>query len=115
MVAPVDTSDDERSDDPASPAPSGPPVTIADEFFPESANFSDCVGLVERPGCGAEGRGGWRQALVFVALVAGLALVFWRISIGIRRNRSRPDAEAGVDDPDADDVDAADRSYRHDA
>jgi hypothetical protein len=72
----------------ATPAP---PVTISD-FYPEDNNLSDCVGLVERPGCGSEERGGWRQAAVFVVLAAGLALIIWRISVGVRRNRSdQPD------------------------
>ena len=32
----------------------GTPVTIAEEFLPENANLSDCVGFAQRPGCGAE-------------------------------------------------------------
>ena len=66
--------------------PAPPPVTVSD-FYPEDANLSDCLGFVERPGCGSEARGGRGQTLVFVALAAGLALVFWRVAVGVRKNR----------------------------
>ena len=72
---------------PADTIPDRPPVTVS-EFFPDEQNLSDCLGLVERPGCGSEARGGWRQTLVFGVLVIGLALIFWRISRGIKANRS---------------------------
>lgn len=61
-------------------------MTVTD-FYPEENNLSDCLGLVERPGCGSESRGGWRQTLTFVFLAAGLGVIFWRISVGIRNNR----------------------------
>jgi hypothetical protein len=85
------------------PAPPAPPVTVSD-FYPEDSNLSDCIGLVERPGCGSEARGGWRQALVFVVLAAGVALIIWRISVGVRRNRSTPPGDEPPPDrsPDAD-------------
>ena len=63
-----------------------PPVTVSD-FYPEENNLSDCLGLVERPGCGSESRGGWRQTLTFAVLVAGLGIIFWRIAVGVRNNR----------------------------
>jgi hypothetical protein len=64
------------------------PTSIVDnEFVPESANIGDCVSAVPRPDCGSEARGGWRQALVFAAVVAGLALIAWRVVVGVRRNR----------------------------
>ena len=89
---------------PASPADDNtlaPPVTVTD-FYPESANLSDCVGLVEKPGCGSESRGGWRQILVFVVLFAGLGVILWRVSSGIKANRVAIDAEAerATDHPD---------------
>ncbi len=68
------------------PEPSLPPIAD-NEFLPDDANLSDCVGFVERPGCGSEARGGLQQTLIFVALAAGLALIFWRVSVGVRRNR----------------------------
>jgi hypothetical protein len=63
-----------------------PSVTVTD-FYPEDNDLSDCVGLVERPGCGSESRGGWRQTITFVLLIAGLGLIFWRVAIGVRNNR----------------------------
>ncbi|WP_040496491.1 hypothetical protein [Ilumatobacter nonamiensis] len=62
------------------------PVTVSD-FYPEENSLSDCLGLVERPGCGSEERGGWGQTAVFTLLVVGLGIIFWRISVGVRRNR----------------------------
>jgi hypothetical protein len=78
----------------ASPAPAAwldqstppRPDTIGDnEFLPDDANLSDCVGLVERPGCGSEERGGWRQGVVFAVLMIGMALIFVRIYFAIRK------------------------------
>jgi hypothetical protein len=69
-------------------APDRPPVT-ANDFLPEERNLSDCVGAHERPGCGSEARGGWRQALVFLAVAVGLVLVFGRIAWSARRSRPR--------------------------
>jgi len=77
MAVPVDT------------VPDRPPVTVS-EFFPDEQNLSDCLGLVERPGCGSEARGGWRQTVVFGVIIVGLGLIFWRISRGIKANRSEP-------------------------
>ncbi len=73
---PITASDDGR-----------PPSTVSD-FSPEETNLSDCLGLVERPGCGSDSRGGWRQTAVFVVVLIGLAVVFWRIAVGVRRNRA---------------------------
>jgi hypothetical protein len=73
------------NDEPAEPT-SRPPVTVSD-FIPEDANLSDCVGLVEKPGCGSEARGGWAQVAIFGALAVGLGIIGWRISVGLRANR----------------------------
>jgi hypothetical protein len=83
-----------------SPEPA-PPVTVSD-FYPEDSNLSDCLGLVERPGCGSEARGGWRQSLVFVVLVGGMALIFWRVAVGVRRNRRTPPIDDRTSGPDPD-------------
>ncbi len=83
----------------ATPIEPTPPVTVSD-FYPEDSNLSDCVGLVERPGCGSEERGGWRQTVVFIALAAGMAVIFWRISVGVRRNRSVPPGYDRTSDSD---------------
>lgn len=64
-----------------------PPPTSVGDFYPEDNDLSDCLGLVERPGCGSESRGGWRQTAVFGLLVIGLGLIVWRIVVGVRRNR----------------------------
>jgi hypothetical protein len=69
-----------------------PPVTASD-FFPEDNNLSDCLGLVERPGCGSESRGGVGQTLVFGFLAIGLGFILWRVSVGIRANRAATDAK----------------------
>ena len=84
---------------PADDEPVGPPGTVT-EFYPESANLSDCVGLVEKPGCGSDSRGGWHQMLVFVALFFGLGIILWRVSRGISSNRRVLDATVDAD-PDA--------------
>ena len=68
-----------------SPDPS-PPTTV-DDFLPENQNLGDCLGTLERPGCGSEGRGGWRQTLVFVVMGVGLAIVFGRIAWAVRRTQ----------------------------
>lgn len=68
-------------------APTPPPVTVSD-FYPEDANLSDCVGLVERPGCGSEARGGWRQLAILGAIAVGLGIIIWRITAGVRARRA---------------------------
>ena len=78
---------------PADDVPVAPSDTVS-EFFPENANLSDCVGLVQQPGCGSEARGGWRQTVVFAVLFVGLGLVLWRVSRGIKANRVTIDADA---------------------
>jgi hypothetical protein len=71
----------------SAPEPSGsePPPVSANEFFPEERNVTDCIGVLERPGCGSENRGGWRQLLVFGVIAAGLVIVFGKITIEVRR------------------------------
>jgi hypothetical protein len=83
-----DIDDTEALMTPVEPDPTT--TTIPSDFYPEDANLSDCVGLVEKPGCGSKARGGWRQTMVFVVVLAGLALIGWRISVGIRKNRASP-------------------------
>lgn len=70
-----------------------PPVT-ANEFLPENRDLTDCIGALQRPGCGSEARGGWRQTLVFVVMGAAMVFVFTRVAIGVRRNRRATDAAA---------------------
>lgn len=63
-----------------------PPIT-ANDFLPEERDVTDCIGVLERPGCGNENRGGWRQFAVLGALTLGLVVVFGNIARGVRRNR----------------------------
>jgi hypothetical protein len=72
-------------------APPVPPDTVPttdNEFLPENEDLSDCVSALPPPSCGSEARGGWRQALVFVAIALGLAFIVWQIVRAARR-RSR--------------------------
>ena len=62
------------------------PPTTANDFFPEDRDLTSCIGVVERPGCGSEERGGWRQGLILLAVVGGLTVVFGNV---IRSARKR--------------------------
>jgi len=62
------------------------PPTTANDFFPEDRDLTSCIGVLERPGCGSEERGGWRQGLILLAVVGGLAIVFSNV---IRSSRKR--------------------------
>lgn len=59
-------------------------VVVENDFMPQEANLSDCLGSLPRPGCGSDARGGWRQYLTMGVLAAGLAFVGWRIARGVR-------------------------------
>ena len=76
----------EGSDTAAMVDPDRPTPSVSD-FYPESSNLSDCIGLVEKPGCGSESRGGWGQFAVFGALMIGLGVIIWRVVVGVRTNR----------------------------
>ena len=80
----------ELSDEPvtttAPPVETRPPIT-ANDFFPEERDVTSCIGVLERPGCGSESRGGWRQTLILVAIFGGLAVVFANVVRGVRKNR----------------------------
>ncbi len=73
-------------------APTAPSATsaagsgIADNvFLPEGQDVTDCVGTLERPNCGSSEKGGWRQYLVMLALVLGVAFIAWRVARLVRR------------------------------
>ncbi len=68
------------------PPPTPPPVTF-NEFLPEERAISECISAIPKPGCGSEARGGWHQTLVFLAILAGLALIIWRIVASAREAR----------------------------
>jgi hypothetical protein len=71
------------------PVTTGPPQIGDNEFLPEDADLTECVGLLQRPGCGSEERGGWRQLVVFALLIGGLAVVFGRVGWSMRSRASR--------------------------
>jgi hypothetical protein len=62
-------------------------VDEANPFLPENRNLTECIGMLQRPGCGSESRGGWHQNAVAIIMVAGLLLVFGRIAWGVRRGQ----------------------------
>jgi hypothetical protein len=66
------------------PPPPPTPTTVND-FFPAERDISDCLSVLPKPGCGSEARGGWGQTAVFGAIMVGLAVIFTRIVVGIRR------------------------------
>ncbi len=77
------------------PAPLDEPVTTANEFLPDQRDLTDCVGLVERPGCGSESRGGLHQNLVAIAMVSGLAVIFGRVGwVTWRSSQQRSTADS---------------------
>jgi hypothetical protein len=81
----------------ASPTdPTVPPTTLptdeivvdeANPFLPENRDLTDCIGTLQRPGCGSEARGGWHQNAVAIVMIGGLLIVFGRIAWGIRRGQ----------------------------
>jgi hypothetical protein len=64
-------------------------TTLDNPFLPEDANIGDCISAVPRPECGSKARGGWRQGLVFGAVVAAVAVIGTRLVIGVRRRERR--------------------------
>ena len=81
-VAAVASSGDE-------PVTTEVPVVTANPFLPEEADLTSCIGMLQRPGCGSEERGGWHQYLVAIAMVGGLLIVFGRVAWGVARNRRK--------------------------
>ena len=64
-------------------------TTLDNPFLPEDANIGDCISAVPRPECGSKARGGWRQGLVFGAVVAAVAVIGTRLVIGVRKRERR--------------------------
>lgn len=71
---------------PSTPPPTPPPVSV-NEFLPEDRGLGECISAIPKPGCGSDARGGWRQGLVLLAILVGLALIVWRIVVASRRAR----------------------------
>lgn len=68
-------------------SPAEPPPVTFNEFLPEDRGIGECISAIPKPGCGSEARGGWRQALVLLAIIAGLAVIAWRVVVSARRGR----------------------------
>ncbi len=62
-------------------------IDEANPFLPENRDLTDCIGTLQRPGCGSEARGGWHQNAVAIVMFGGLLVVFGRIAWGIRRGQ----------------------------
>ena len=75
------------SGDEPEPVPTEVPVVTANPFLPEEADLTSCIGMLQRPGCGSEERGGWHQYAVAAVMVGGLAIIFGRVAWGVARNR----------------------------
>lgn len=63
-----------------------PPVTF-NEFLPEERGLGECISAVPKPGCGSKARGGWRQGLVLLVILGGLAFIAWRVVRSARTAR----------------------------
>jgi hypothetical protein len=73
---------------PAAPDPADEIVIDeANPFLPENRDLTECIGMLQRPGCGSEARGGWHQNAVAIVMVSGLLVVFGRIAWSVRRGQ----------------------------
>jgi TRAP-type C4-dicarboxylate transport system permease small subunit len=61
------------------------------EFIPVDRDISECISAIPKPGCGSKARGGWHQTLVLLAILAGLALITWRIVVAARKAKAAQD------------------------
>ena len=84
---------------------------IGDNEFIPDRNISDCVGTLERPNCGSAKKGTMGTYLTFAVLIAGLAFIFWRISIGVRQRDAAVNGPANT--PSDAPVDAPPASQDH--
>jgi hypothetical protein len=89
------------STDPTVPSTTLPTDEIvideANPFLPENRDLTECIGTLERPGCGSEARGGWHQNAVAIVMISGLLIVFGRIAWGIRRGQKNAAATTTAD------------------
>ena len=69
------------------------------EFLPEDQALSDCLSSLPRPGCGSKAQGGWRQTLVFLAIIAAFAFIAWRIVASSRKARGVPPLREALTSP----------------
>ncbi len=74
-----------------------PPEDTINPFLPEDRSIGECISALPKPGCGSEARGGWRQGVILLAILVGLAFIAWRIVRAARRARlSRTPAATSV-------------------
>jgi hypothetical protein len=77
---------------PTTEAPVGTvPTSTLNDFIPVDRDLSDCISAVQKPGCGSESRSDYHMWLVFTVLIAGMALIAWRVVVGVRQNRAAID------------------------
>lgn len=74
------------------PAGSDIDIDEANPFLPENRDLTDCIGMLQRPGCGSEARGGWHQNVVAIVMVTGLLVVFGRVAWVVRRGQKNATA-----------------------
>jgi hypothetical protein len=91
LAAPQHVSVSAASDEPTTVVTTVPDDDIvideANPFLPENRDLTDCVGMLQRPGCGSEARGGWHQNAVAIVMITGLLIVFGRVAWGVRRSQ----------------------------
>ena len=74
------------------PPPDPTTVGTSNEFLPADRDLDECISALPQPDCGSEARGGWRQVLILLAILVGLAFIVWRIVHAARRqHRKVPD------------------------
>lgn len=84
------------------------PDGTINEFLPEERGLGECISAVPKPGCGSSARGGWRQGVVLLAILAGLGVIAWRVVVSSRRARREfsssrtPGATTARVEPDGD-------------
>jgi len=73
---------------PATPDSTVPTGDTINDFYPEQQSLGDCLSSLPKPNCGSDARGGWRQSLVLIVILGGLAFIAWRIVSGSRKAKS---------------------------
>lgn len=81
---------------PASTDEDGVTRPTYNEFHPDQRPLDDCLSSLPKPNCGSDARGGWAQTMVFLAIIAGLAFIAWRVVAGSRRAGRRADDDGAV-------------------
>jgi hypothetical protein len=71
--------------------PNGDPV-VTNDLLPENNDVTNCIGTAEPANCGSKARADGHTYLVFLALIAGMGFIGWRIARGVRArdNANKP-------------------------